>query len=118
MGLRPITSLALLLQLLLTQTPAQAESAISIEFVARTFSDGSLAYPESTFSSPSSFIVFDPVVFGDPDDFQSKTVVQLLESDTSLARQLLGLQAGEEIPGEAYNDPSFRAFLDELSGGR
>ena len=101
-----------------TQYPAQAESAISIEFVTPLFSDDSLTYPESSFSSPSSFIVFDPVVFGDPDDFENKTVLQVLEADMGMARQLLGLRADQEIPAEAYDDPSFQKTLDQLSGGR
>ena len=82
MRLLSLILFASFLQMPLTQYSAQAESAISIEFVAPTFSDDSLAYPESSFSSPASFIVFDPVVFGDPDDFENKTVLQLLEEDT------------------------------------
>jgi len=115
--LAPLFAL-LFLQVSLARHPALAESAISIEFVAPLFSDDSLAYPESTFSSPASFIVLDPVAFGDPADFENRTVVQRLEADPGRARQLLGLRPDQELPADATTDPSFRALLQQLAGER
>ena len=110
--------LALFSSSLLTPLATHAQQAVTMDFVAPLFSDDKLGHAEAFFSSPRSFIVFDPVVFGAPEDHENRTTIQVLEPDEDMARQLLEMHAGEEIPAEAYDSPMVQKMLSQLSGIR